>query len=328
MGAVTRHLFLLLLSVLDSGCAAAIPPSKPPDFSESWGKELPLPNGMAAALAKGKLTYLAGLGEFAIPVRIFGAEGTLPPMLMTHGLQSHSGWFVQSAALLASRGHPVYAFDRGGSGLSRAPRGDSKDFMAWAREIDAVAEEAMKRHGTRQVYLIGHCFGAIPAAVYASEHPHKIRALILTSPGIYTHASLTWRQAVKILLWPAGSMDFAVPAPLETEWFSELDEYKRFIAADPLALRDATGDFYWQIFKARRYLKTNTEKLTMPVFVALAGADPISDNEKNSAWFESLPSSRKALIRYGSARHILEFSPERDRFFTDLGRWLTSVERP
>jgi alpha-beta hydrolase superfamily lysophospholipase len=283
---------------------------------------------MAAALAKGEVTYLPGPGEAAIPVRIFGTEGILPPVLMTHGLQSHSGWFVQSAVLLAARGHPVYAFDRSGSGLSRAPRGDSKDFMAWAREIDAVAEEATRRHGTGQVYLLGHCFGAIPAAVYASGHPDKIRALILTSPGIYTHTTLAWRQTLKILLWPAGSMDFAVPSPLETEWFSELDDYKRFIAADPLALREATGDFYWQIFQARRYLKANTEKLTMPVFVALAGADPISDSEKNSAWFESLPSARKVLIRYGSARHILEFSPERDRFFADLDRWLASVEEP
>lgn len=328
MGASIRHVFLLLLSVLASGCAASIPPSEPLDLSESWGKELPLPKEMAAALAKGEVAYLPGTGEAAIPVRIFGAAGTLTPVLMTHGLQSHSGWFVQSAALLATRGHPVYAFDRSGSGLSRAPRGDSKDFMAWNREIDAVVTEAMKRHGTGQVYLLGHCFGAIPAAVYASEHPDRIRALILTSPAIYTHTTLAWRQTVRILLGPAGSMDFAVPSPLETEWFSELDDYKRFIAADPLALREATGDFYWQIFRARRYLAANTEKFTMPVFVALAGGDPISDSEKNSDWYQSLPSARKALIRYGSARHILEFSPERDRFFADLDRWLASVEEP
>lgn len=328
MGAVTRNRFRHLLSVLASGCAASIPTPPPLELPESWGKELPLPNEMAAALAKGEITSLTGPDEFVIPVRIFRAEGTLPPVLMIHGLQSHSGWFVQSAAMLAARGHPVYAFDRSGSGLSRAPRGDIKDFMAWAREIDAVAQEAMMRHGTRQVYLIGHCFGAITAVVYASEHPDRIGALILTSPAIYTHATLNWRQILKILLWPAGSMDFAIPAPLKTEWFSELDEYKRFIAADPLALRYATGDFYWQILKARRYLKANTEKLTMPVFVALTGADPISDVEKNSAWFESLPSPRKALIRYGSARHILEFSSERDRFFTDLARWLASVEKP
>lgn len=328
MGAAIRHVFLLLLAALVSGCAASIPPSGPADLSESWGKELPLPKEMAAALAKGEVTYLPGPEEAAIPVRIFGATGTLPPVLMTHGLQSHSGWFVQSAALLAARGHPVYAFDRSGSGLSRAPRGDSKDFMAWAREMDAVAQEAMKRHGTGQVYLLGHCFGAIPAAVYASGHPERVRALILTSPAIYTHTTLAWRQTMRILLWPAGSMDFAVPSPLETEWFSELDDYKRFIAADPLALREATGDFYWQIVRARRYLSANTEKLTMPVFVALAGADPISDSEKNSAWYESLPSARKALIRYGNARHILEFSTDRDRFFADLDRWLASVEKP
>ena len=328
MGAGIRYVFLVLLAVLAFGCAASIPHSEPPNLSVTWGKGLPLPKEMAAALAKGEVTYLAVPGDFAIPVRIFGEKGSNLPVVMTHGLQSHSGWFVQSAALLATRGHPVYAFDRSGSGLSRAPRGDSKDFMAWAREIDSVAEEAMRRHGTKQVYLLGHCFGAIPATVFASEHPDKIRALILTTPGIYTHTSIAWWQTLKILVWPAGRMDFAVPSPLETEWFSELADYERFIAADPLALREATGDFYWQIFQARRYLAANNERLTMPVFVALAGEDPISDVEQNKAWFESLPSTRKTLARYEDARHILEFSPERDGFFADLGRWLASVEEP
>ncbi|WP_298438763.1 alpha/beta fold hydrolase [Geobacter sp.] len=328
MGALIRHVFLVLLDVLTFGRVTSSPPPEPLDRTGTWGSDLPLPKEMAAALTKGEVTCLTGPGDFAIPVRIFGEGGALLPVLMTHGLQSHSGWFAQSAALLAVRGHPVYAFDRGGSGLSRAPRGDCKDFMAWAREIEAVAEEAMRRHGARQVYLLGHCFGAIPATVFASEHPDKIRALILTTPAIYTRTSLAWSQTLKILLWPAGRMDFVVPSPLETEWFSELEEYKRFIAADPLALRETTGDFCWQIYQARRHLKANTERLTMPIFVALAGKDPISDVEKNSAWFQGLPSVRKLLVRYDDARHVLEFSPERDRFFSDLGRWLASLEEP
>ena len=60
----------------------------------------------------------------------------------------------------------------------------------------------------------------------------------------------------------------------------------------------------------------------MPVFMAIAGEDPISDNRRNIRFFESLPADDKMVINYEDARHILEFSPESERFLKDLTFWL------
>ncbi len=43
-----------------------------------------------------------------------------------HGIQSHPGWFVGSAAALAARGHPVFQPTRRGSGDNRLDRGPSR----------------------------------------------------------------------------------------------------------------------------------------------------------------------------------------------------------
>jgi len=59
-----------------------------------------------------------------LAVRVAGGKGGRTPLIMLHGLQSHSGWFVQSQTFLSGLGFPVYAMDRRGSGLSEGPCGD------------------------------------------------------------------------------------------------------------------------------------------------------------------------------------------------------------
>ena len=245
---------------------------------------------------------------------------------MTHGLQSHSGWFAQSASFLGSLGHPVYVIDRRGSGASLAPRGDTKDFHDWIADIRIVARRAMERHGYQQIYLLGHCFGAIPATLFATSHPDQLKGLILTTPGLYTHTSIPFSQKLKIALtWP-GQRNYYFPVPLDAEEFSELPEYELFAATDPFALRAVTGDLYWQIHKARQQIKSDSHKLTMPLLVGYAGQDGIADNAKNQQWLTAAPSISKTAIIYREARHILEFSLERDRYFTDLRNWLSWQE--
>jgi esterase/lipase len=117
-----------------------------------------------------------------------------------------------------------------------------------------------------------------------------------------------------------------VPSPLETSWFTELEDYEEFIKSDDLSLKEATGDFYYQIHKARKYIQKHRDRLTMPVFLGIAGEDPICNNDRNTTFFNNLPSQDKDLVAYEDARHILEFSSEKERYFDDLTTWLASHE--
>lgn len=292
----------------------------------SWGSDLPLPERLRKELDRGELIYLAGPDACAVPARVYGGSGKKTPIILIHGLQSHSGWFAQSAAFLGTLGHPCYAMDRRGSGLSSAPRGDAKDFRGWSAEIAGVVEQVRRRQGHEQVYLLGHCFGAIPAALFAGQRPDLVRGAMLTTPGLHTRIGLPKAHLVKILLTLPGHRNYYLPVSLKTEWFTDRPDYAAFIAADPLALRAATGDFYWQIYRARKHLLKNPGQLTMPIWIGTAGKDPIADNARNLAWISQLPSRSKTLVHYQNARHILEFSEERERFFADLADWLARVE--
>lgn len=317
-------LVLLLVVLLVAGCASTSPTPPGPVFTpeRAWVDQIEAPPELRQAIIRGQKGRIPIDNGYDIAVRIYGQSGPKTPVIMTHGLQSHSGWFAQSAARMADRGFPVYAVDRRGSGLSEAPRGDMKAFGEMIDDLLAVTDHVKARHGAAKIFLVGHCFGAIPATAFAIRHPDRIKGLILTTPGIYTLTDLPFSQKLRIFFSRSGQRDFLMPDPLDPGEFTELPPFEVFIRSDPLALRAATGDFYYQVHRARKYIRANTDQIEMPVFMAIAGEDPISDNHRNIRFFENLPADDKMVVNYEDARHVLEFSPEKDRFLADLVFWL------
>jgi alpha-beta hydrolase superfamily lysophospholipase len=261
----------------------------------------------------------AGVKTFA---RVYGKDGPKNPLIMLHGLQSHSGWFTQSASFIAGLGIPVYSVDRYGSGLSEAPRGGYRSINDSLDDIDAAARFAMENHSADKVYLLGHCFGAIGACLYTSRRRERVKALIMPTPAIFTKNDLKPLDKLKVLLSRMTWSDIPVPVPLEPSMMSELDEYIDFAGSDNLALRYASGRFFYDIPKARRMAVESAGSIKTPVFMALSGLDRVCDNGNNRAFFDSLGSEDKILKVYPGARHILEFSKEKEAFFGDLAGWL------
>jgi len=326
---IVSSLFFIAILAFVLNCA--IPPETthaPIDVSqEAWEKNIAATPDLKSALSKTKIEIIPGTDSVDIFMRVFGESGKKTPVIMSHGLQSHSGWFAQSAAFIAGLGHPVYSMDRRGSGLSQAPRGDLKDFMIMVEDIHTVAKFVKKRHAKEKIYVLGHCFGAIPTAAYACEYPDSVKGLILTTPAIYTKTEPSFLWKIRILLTPSGSGNFMVPNPLETSQFTELKAYEEFIKSDTLSLKAATGDFYYQVHRARKFIHKNNNRLTMPVIMGIAAEDPICDNRRNLTFFHKIPAADNTLIEYNDARHILEFSPEREKYFDDLANWLNRIDK-
>ena len=266
--------------------------------------------------------YVPGEDGTKLGVRITGAKGTRTPVVMLHGLQSHSGWFVQSQMFLANLGCPVYAMDRRGSGLSEGPRGDCTDFCEIMQDVRAVVDCARVRHGVEKVHVFGHCFGALPATLFAAGYPEMVMSLIQASSGLHTHVSVSFKRKLKIFWSKAARSPAQIPIPLKADMFSELDECVRFIREDEQRLGTATSTFFFEVLRARRYIRAHRHLLVMPLFMATAGDDPICDNAANERFFWSLPARHKMLVRYEQSRHVIEFSEERDNFFRDLAWWL------
>jgi len=269
-----------------------------------------------------RVEYIRARDGAEIPMRVFGPEGDGVPLVMLHGLRSHSGWFVQSAGFIASLGHPVYSFDRRGSGLSKQTRGHTNGWGEIVDEVHAVVTHAAQRYGRSSVHVLGHCFGAIPVAGFACRHPDRVASLILPTPGVHTRVTLTPLERAQIAFLRFARPLHRIAVALEAEDLADLEPDRQFIKDDPLSLHELTARFYFEIFLARRFLKRNLPRLTTPLFMALAGRDRISDNERNTAFFDNAPSENKRLRVYPDATHILEFSREKEAFFHDLANWL------
>jgi len=266
--------------------------------------------------------YVTSEDGTKLAVRLAGSNGTRTPLVMLHGLQSHSGWFVQSQSFLAGLGFPVYAMDRRGSGLSEGARGDCADFRDMIHDVHAVVESARARHEVEKVHIFGHGFGTIPAALFATTHPQLVASLIQASSGIHTKVSIAPSQKLGLLWSKASRGTVHIPIPLKAEMMSELDECVRFIRADEARLLTATGSFYFEVLRARHYIHAHKHLLTMPLFMASAGHDSICDTAANERFFWSLPARQKLLVRYERSRHVIEFSEQRDDFFRDLCWWM------
>jgi alpha-beta hydrolase superfamily lysophospholipase len=257
-----------------------------------------------------------------LAVRVAGGKNVRTPLLMLHGLQSHSGWFVQSQTFLAGLGFPVYAMDRRGSGLSEGERGHCSDFRQMIADVSAVAQHALDGSGFKKVHVFGHCFGTIPATLYATAHPEQVSSLIFASSGIFTRISLALTRKLELAWSKAAGREVQIPIPLKPEMFSELTECVSFIGNDELRLRTATASLYYEVRRACQHIQGNRHRLSMPLFMASAGNDPVCDTAANERFFWSLPARHKLLVRYERSRHVIEFSEQRDELFRDLNWWL------
>lgn len=169
--------------------------------------------------------------------------------------------------------HRVLAFDAlGDAGLSvqSAPLYGFDDQAAW---IDEVISEL----APEGIHLVGHSFGGATAATYARLHPERVRSLSLLEP-VFTFAypppaMLWWATVASLPGIPDGVREHALSriGGTDEEW-AEGDD------ADPVALMIASGTEHFNAVLPTPSVLSDeqAERLTMPVYVAIAGQDSLA----------------------------------------------------
>lgn len=256
------------------------------------------------------------------------SQGTL---VVLHGIQSHSGWYEYSCGKLADAGYHVCFYDRRGSGLNSFERGDSSH---WQRLIQDVVQLLTQIRYRRQqselsgpVILQAMSWGAKLAVVVAAMRPDLIDGLALLYPGIEASIKPTALQKVQLkLAEQLGIRKKRIEIPLnDPALFTGEVTYQNFISADPLALKEVTVAFLLANRELDRLADQAAERIKSPVFCQLAGQDQIIDNDATETYFNRIATNKKRMIQYPSARHTLEFEPNREQIVTDYSHWLGSL---
>lgn len=214
----------------------------------------------------------------------------------------------------------VLAFDAlGDAGLSvqKAPLTSVDDQAAWVDEvIGQLAPEG--------AHLVGHSFGGATAAAYARLHPELVRSLALLEP-VFTFAY----PPAEIMWWAMVTTLPGVPESIR-------DHALRKIAGsdEDEAAADDTDPVAWMITAATEHFSAElptpsplsdeeAARLTMPVYVAIAGKHSLAGGQAAERASEALPDAR--VQTWDDATHSLPME-EADQLQTLLTEFWTASE--
>jgi acylglycerol lipase len=244
-------------------------------------------------------------------------------VLYMHGIQSHGGWFVESASKLAEDGFSVLLPDRRGSGLNEKDRGDVDCFERWLDDEIELVDYLRETTGQTKIHLIGVSWGGKLLMGLAKRIPEKIASLTLIAPGIFPAVDVSFSEKIKIGTAAIGRSSRRFPIPLnEPELFTKNPEKQAFISNDPLKLTAVTGNFLYQSRRLDFFIRNISHRLPMPMKLFLAGEERIIDNIATINYFRNLRSGMKELKYYPEASHTLEFEVDNRLFLNDLQEWI------
>lgn len=250
-----------------------------------------------------------------------------------HGIQSHSGWYKYSSRRIAEAGFDVYFADRRGSGLNGRQRGHAVHGMRLVNDVRelrqiALADQTTASASSLPVSLMGISWGGKTATATAALFPAEFQSLALLYPGLFPKLGPTWSQRLRLRL--ARRMEIVrehIPVPLsDPALFTQVDEWQRFIAEDPLTLHTVTSSFLNAGRDLDEVVRTSAVNVRQPVLLMLAENDAIIDNVATRTFLQTIPNHSLTIRTWPGARHTLEFEPDRVRIFDELSNWLSLVQ--
>jgi alpha-beta hydrolase superfamily lysophospholipase len=249
-------------------------------------------------------------------------------VLYLHGIQSHPGWFVGSAAHLAARGHPVYLVTRRGSGRNRAARGHADSARQLLEDLDAACSFVLAESGALRYHLLGVSWGGKLLAALACDKARGplhyevdgtsladvflgAASLTLVAPGIAPRVDLPWRTKAAVgacaIFHPRRAFDIPLG---EAALFTDSPAMQEYIRQDGLSLRRATARFLFASRMLDRMIRRAPRgAIAIPTTLVLASRDRIIDSAATREEVQRLTAGR-CQVRELPGAHTLEFEAD------------------
>lgn len=245
-----------------------------------------------------------------------GAKGAF---LLLHGMESHSGWWVDCSARLVRNGWAVIAFDRAGWGKSPGRRGHMASYRDFVETVAALATEARRQYGS--VHLAGQSWGGMGALYLALRRGWLFDSVSLIAPGIVAQRDLSLRGKFAVArAFLSGDGGAAVSPSFRIEHFTRDPQWQDYIHGDPRRVTEVSASFCVETLKMRRFIKENAGRRRIPPALCLLGGDDeIIDNpatgllcRKAGGLVEIIPRAAHTLVFEAPAQTagILDYHAE------------------
>lgn len=257
--------------------------------------------------------------------RFFPAKAQKAAALHLHGIQSHCGWYADTARALRDAGFSVLQPDRRGSGRNESDRGHAESADQLIDDAIRCAKRLSELTGQEKVHVLGVSWGGKLAAALHATDSTVAASLVLIAPGIFPIIDVSAGEKFKIGLSMISAPHKQFDIPLnDPQLFTADPKWAEFLRNDPLQLHQATAGFYLASRRMDRKVARLREAAAAPIHVLLAADERIIDNGRTREFVRDLPWPTRHVTCYLNSRHTFEFGPDRDVFVDDLVRWLNA----
>jgi acylglycerol lipase len=250
-------------------------------------------------------------------------------IVAVHGIQSHSGWYGWSCALLARKGWDVWFADRRGSGMNEEHRGHAPSARRLIEDVTELLCHVSSEPSALPAVLLSMSWGGKLALAVAADQSARLAGLALLYPAIGPQVRPSWFQDA-LLTWCRGRgyVNGLMPVPLDDPaLFTSDPVFQDRLRHDPLALHQATRGFLMASRDLDGLIESAPPPITCPVLVLLAGRDRIVNNAAVRE-FATRFRGPATIHEYPDAAHTLEFEPCRAQAASDFQTWLGRLTGP
>ena len=272
-------------------------------------------------------TAVEGSFEGVEGVRIFTREwqpsGTpRGVVVISHGLNAHSGLYQWAAEQFTAGGLAVYALDHRGRGRSEGERFFVKKFADWTRDLATFIDRVKAREPGLPVFLLGHSAGGVIACGYTLEHQDRIAGLICEDFAYQTPAP---DLAVAIVKGISHLAPHAHVLKLKNEDFSRDPAVVAAMNADPLLANESQpSETVAELARAADLLGKSFQRITLPLLILHGTADKVTKPSGSKEFYEKAGASDKTLKLYEGHFHDLLNDIDKELVIADIKSWIAA----
>jgi acylglycerol lipase len=264
---------------------------------------------------------LDGAGGLKIFTRTWHPENApRGVMILVHGFNSHSGYYLWAAEELLASGLAVYAMDLRGRGRSDGERYYVEKFAEYQSDVDLLVERARADHPGLPMFMLGHSAGGVIASNYVLDHQADFAGLICESFAYRVPAP---DFALSVLKGLSHLAPHAHVLKLPKEEFSRDPKVVKALIDDPLLANEVQPTkTVAEMVRADERLKRDFKLFTLPVLIIHGTKDTVTRPEGSQEFFSNASSKDKTLKLYEGYFHDPLNDIGKEAVIKDIRDWI------
>jgi acylglycerol lipase len=262
-----------------------------------------------------------GQGDLNIFARVWRPDGKARAVVViAHGVNSHSGYYVWVGEQLSAAGFAVYAIDHRGRGRSDGERYFVESVDEYVQDLGTFIQLAKSKEPGLPVFLLGHSAGGVISSTYCLSQQSELAGFICESFAFQVYAPDFALAVVKGLSHVAPH---AHVLRLPIKEFSRDPKVTEAMLADPMVKDEVQPtSTVAALVRADERLKEGFPKITLPVLILHGTADKVTKPSGSKLFHETAGSKDKTLNLYDGYAHDLLNDLGKEKVLGDIVSWI------